>query len=191
MREPILYRICRPIIKLFTILWFNPKIINKELIPSAGRIVLAGNHTSIFDCILLISCTKRTVHFLAKEELSHGLKKIIFKNMGIIFVNRKIHDKDALKNAVNILNEDKVIGIFPEGTVSKTNEILPFKIGAVKMASSTDSFIVPFSISGKYKFRSKDLKIKFVEPIKILNVEDLSEQNEKLRKIISSNRGDL
>ncbi len=189
MKEPILYRICRPIIKLFTILWFNPKIINKELIPSEGRIVLAGNHTSIFDCILLISCTKRTVHFLAKEELSHGLKKIIFKNMGIIFVNRKIHDKNALKNAIDVLNNDKVIGIFPEGTVSK-KEMLPFKIGAVKMASSTDSFIVPFSISGKYKFRSKDLRIKFVEPIKIFNVEDLSEQNEKLREIISSNRGE-
>lgn len=191
MKEPFLYRICRPIIKLFTSFYFNPKIINKEFIPKDGKIVLAGNHTSIYDCILLISCTKRTVHFLAKEELSHGLKKVIFKNMGIIFVNRKIHDKAALKSAIDVLNNDKVIGIFPEGTVSKTGEILPFKIGAVKMAAESGSMIVPFSISGKYKFRSRDLIIKFSEPIKIENLSDLSDQNENLRKIISSNRGEV
>jgi 1-acyl-sn-glycerol-3-phosphate acyltransferase len=138
----------------------------------------------------LISCTKRTVHFLAKEELSHGLKKIIFKNMGIIFVNRKIHDKNALKNAIDVLNHDKVIGIFPEGTVSH-GDVLPFKIGAVKMASSTGSFIVPFSISGKYKFRSRNLTIKFMEPIEIYKTDDLSSQNESLRELISSNRGGL
>ena len=49
--------------------------------------------------------------------------------MGIIPVNRKIHDKNALNSAIDILNENKVIGIFPEGTINKTKDIflLPFK----------------------------------------------------------------
>ena len=78
--EPILYRITRPIItSLFKII-YRPEIIGKENIPKEGKIVLAGNHTNNFDCLLLISSTKRTIHFLAKDELVKGAKKIIFKN---------------------------------------------------------------------------------------------------------------
>ena len=188
MKEPILYRIFRPIIKIIIKFFFNPKIINNNFIPNTGRIILAGNHTNIFDCLLLISCTNRTIHFLAKEELSNGLKKYLFNNMGLIYVNRKIHDKNALKKAIELLNEEKVIGIFPEGTISKTNDLLPFKIGAVKMSNVTNSSIIPFSISGNYKFRSKNLRIYFDQPIKIKN--DLTEENDNLRNIIIKNRGD-
>ena len=54
--------------------------------------------------------------------------------MGIIPVNRKIHDKNALKTAEEELLNKKVIGIFPEGTINRTDEVtIPFKIGAVKI----------------------------------------------------------
>ena len=187
MKEPTLYRIIRPIIKKIFCFVDHPKIKGIENIPKKGKIILAGNHTNNLDCILLISSTKRTIHFLAKEELMKGPKKIIFKNMGIIPVNRKIHDKNALNNAIEILNEDKVIGIFPEGTFNRTKEtILPFKIGAVKMASTTSSKIVPFIITGKYKpFIKNDLKIEFLKPIQIPKEKDLTTYNEKLMNIIS------
>ena len=80
MKEPRLYRIVRPILTFLFKLLFHPHIINKENIPLKGRIVLAGNHTNYLDCLLLISATKRTIHFLAKDDLSKGVKKIIFNN---------------------------------------------------------------------------------------------------------------
>ena len=185
MKEPKLYRIVRPIIKILFYILYKPTIIGKENIPKEGKIILAGNHTNNLDCILLISSTKRTIHFLAKEELMQGFKKIIFKNMGIIPVNRKIHDKNALTNAINILNENKVIGIFPEGTFNRTkNTILPFKIGAVKMASVTKSKIVPFTITGKYTLFQKNIKIQFLNPIEIPKSKDLTTYNENLMNII-------
>ena len=182
--DPLLYRITRPIIKIFINIIFRPKYIGLENIPESGSVVLAGNHTKIFDPLLIMSCTKRTVHFLAKDELNKGFKKLIFKNMGIIPVNRRIHDKDALRKAKDFLSNGALIGIFPEGTVNKTvKTILPFKIGAVKMAHDTGSLVVPFTIKGKFRLFN-NLRIEFFKPYKIKS-DDLSYENKKLMDIIS------
>ena len=143
---------------------FRPRIVGRNRIPTNGRIILAGNHTNYLDCVLLISCTKRTIHFLAKDELLKSPIGFIFKGMGIIPVNRRIHDKMALNSGIDTLNSNGVIGIFPEGTINKTSDvILPFKIGAVKMASVSGSKIIPFTITGKYRLLNSSLKIEFLE----------------------------
>ena len=88
--------------------------------------------------------------------------------MGIIPVNRSIHDKNALNKAIDVLNKDALIGIFPEGTINKTKDIImPFKIGAVKMASETNASLVPFTIKNKYKLFRKSVIIEFYKPYKI------------------------
>lgn len=169
LNDTLLYRISRPIVTILFKILFRPKIIGKENILENTSVVLAGNHTSNLDCLLIISSTKRTIHFLAKDELIHGIKKHLFLNMGIIPVNRRIHDKEALKSAKEVLSQKKAIGIFPEGTINKTEDtIMPFKIGAVKMAHDTSSFIVPFVISGKYKLfgGNEGVRIEYFTPYK-------------------------
>ena len=189
MKDAILYKILRPLITGFYKLFFRPKFIGTENIPISGRVVLAGNHTSNFDAALLISATKRNVHFLAKKELWNGPKKIIFGNLGLIPVDRKSKDGNALIIAERYLKKEKLIGIFPEGTTEKTGELLKFKKGAVKMATDTNSPIVPFVITGKYKLFSKDLTIKFLEPIKCDG--DIKEETERLMNIIKEERENL
>lgn len=188
MKEPILYRTVRPIIKILFNFIFKPTYIGLENIPKEEKCILVGNHTSNLDCLLLISSTKRTIHFLAKDSLIKGFKKIIFQNMGIIPVNRKIHDKNALNSAIDILEENKVIGIFPEGTINKTDDIImPFKIGAVKMASTTNSTLVPFTIKNKYKVFKKSVILEFYKPYKInTQKRDLTDENKHLMNIISN-----
>jgi len=181
-KEAILYRILRPIVTVLVKLIYRPKIIGSKNIPKEGRIILAGNHTNIFDCLLLIASTKRSIHFLAKDELWKGIKKILFSNLGLIPVNRRQKDHKALESAYSYLRDEKVIGIFPEGTIGKKG-ILPFKMGAVKMAGVTDTKIVPFAITGKYKIFSNNLKIVFGKTIKIDNKE-LEHENDELRNII-------
>ena len=186
MKDAILYKILRPLITGFYKVFFAPKIIGTENIPKSGRVVLAGNHTSIFDAPLLISSTKRNVHFLAKKELWDGPQKIIFGHLGLIPVDRKNKDGNALIMAERYLKKEKLIGIFPEGTTEKTGEMLKFKKGAVKMAIDTNSLIVPFVITGKYKLFSKNLTIKFLEPIKCSN--NIKEETERLMNIIKKER---
>lgn len=184
MKDVILYRITRPLIKVFMKMFFRPTYIGIEFLPTDNNFILAGNHTSYLDPLLLISSTDKTIHFLAKDSLLRGIKGILFKNMGIIPVNRKIHDKNALKTAEEELLNKKVIGIFPEGTINKTEDItIPFKIGAVKMAQDTDTLLVPFTITGKYKIFRKSVVIEFYKPYKIND--NLTSENTKLREFIS------
>ena len=185
LEVPLLYKIVRPIVKVLVITIFRPKYIGLDNIPESGPVVIAGNHTNILDCVLLLSSTKRCIRFLAKDSLYKWPTSIIFKNLGIIPVNRSIHDKNALKKAKEFLNKGALIGIFPEGTINRTNDIImPFKIGAVKMASDTDSLIVPFTITGKYRPFKNDLTIKFQEPYKIEGT-DLDKENDKLMNKIA------
>lgn len=170
-------------------LLFRPKYINKKNIPKNVPVVLAGNHKSNFDCASLVCSTNRVVHFLAKKELLDTKMKWFFKGMGIIPVDRKNKNPQALQEAIKNLNENKVIGIFPEGTTNKTNDIImPFKYGAVKMASETNAYIVPFSITGEYKFFGR-LKITFGEAYKIGT--DLEQENKILmNKVIDLIKGE-
>ena len=185
MKDEILYKISRPVIKVLFNFFYKPTYIGRENIPFSGSFVLAGNHTSYLDPLLLMSSYKRTIHFLAKDSLIKGVKGLIFKHMGIIPVNRKIHDKDALSEAKNALSDNQVIGIFPEGTINRTKDVtLPFKIGAVKMAKDTDTLLVPFTITNKYKLFRKSVTIEFYKPYKV--VDNLDIENNKLRSFISS-----
>lgn len=179
------YKVIRPIMTFIFKLIYRPIIVNKEFIPKSGKIILAGNHTHIFDCLLLLSSTKRQIHFLAKDELMKGVKKIIFKNLGIIPVNRRIKDKSVIPISKKYLSNNLVIGIFPEGTTEKgCGYLLPFKTGAVRLSHETDTYIIPFKIIGKYKPFRKKIKLVFTEPFKANENIELS--NEKLYNIIDS-----
>lgn len=180
------YKIVKPIACFLIKLLFHPKVIGLENIPKTGRIVLAGNHTKFLDPVMLVGVVKRPIHFLAKKELFDGVLCFLVKGMGCVPVNRKIHDKNALSSAIDYLNKDLCVGIFPEGTINRTTDkvILPFKIGAVKMSSETNSEIVPFVITGKYRIIGKSVRLEFLKPIKVS--ENLDESNEMLMNIIEN-----
>ena len=173
-----------PIFKLI----FRPIIINNDVIPTEGKIILAGNHTSMLDPILLMSTTKRHIHFLTKSELFKGPKKIIFDNLGLIPVNRKTKDKNVLKETKEYLKNNKAIGIFPEGTTEKDKypNLLPFKVGAVKLATDTNTKIIPFKIIGKYNL-FKRVKIVFGKPF--ITENNIEKDNKRLYNIINDMKG--
>lgn len=184
-KAPLLYKISKIVLGPIFRLYYNPKIVGKEKIPKDGSIVIAGNHKHLFDQCLTIISTKRCIHYMAKREYFDN-KKIawFFKGTGCISVDRSKKDPKAKELALDVLKDNGAIGIFPEGTRNKTKELLlPFKYGAVSMAQKTDSYIVPFAITGDYKFRSKNLKITYGKPFKV-NKMELSEANDKLYKIV-------
>ncbi len=183
INDTIFYKIIRPLVTLYIKLFYQPIVTGLENIPKTGRVVLAGNHTKWLDPVMLVGITKRQIHFLAKDELFHGLTKPIVKGMGCIPVNRRIHDHDALTKAYDFLNNDLCIGIFPEGTINRTNDIImPFKYGAVKACSETNSPLVLFIITGEYKLFRKRVKIEFLKPLSISK--DLEKENNRIMEIV-------
>lgn len=183
IQDTIFYKIVRPIVAFLIRLLFRPQVEGLENIPKDGRVLLAGNHTKWLDPVMLVGVQKRQIHFLAKEELFHGITKFIVKGMGCVPVNRKIHDKNALHSAYQFLEKDLCIGIFPEGTINRTDDvIMPFKMGAVKACYTTKSQLVPFVVTGKYKLFRRGIRVEFLKPLKIGS--NLEKENERFMKIV-------
>ena len=82
----------------------------------------------------------------------------------------KLH-KESFENAINLLKEEKSIGIFPEGTRNKTDQLLlPLRKGTTLLAKKTNAKIIPFAITGKYR-PFGGLTIEFGEPIDVKNMD--------------------
>ena len=176
------YRFFRAVLGPIFKFWYNPKVINKEYLNVEGPIVIAGNHKHVYDQCLTIVSTKRCINYMAKKEYFDGKLAWFFKAVGCIPVNRSIKDTDATNAALDILKNGGAIGIFPEGTRNKTDKfLLDFKFGAVSMAKKTNATIIPFGLTGDYKFRSKNLVCRFGKPFKVDNME-LKDANDKLYK---------
>lgn len=165
-------------------LWYNPRIEGSDNIPTMGPIILCGNHVHLMDQCSVIISTKRMIHYLAKKEYFDSKFAWFFKMTGCIPVNRAIKDENAKSHAIELLEHGYAVGLFPEGTRNRTKEkLLPFKYGAVSIASKTNALIIPFGISGKYKFRSKDLCIKIGKPFSVNNL-TYEEANKLLKEKI-------
>ncbi len=184
MKEPTLYKIVRPPLAFLFKMVYRPSTEGEENIPKEGKIILAGNHTHLLNCFSVAIATKRCVHFLAKAELMKGIGKYIFPGLGIIPIDRSKSGKEAVVTTEKYLEDGKLIAIFPEGTINRTDDpMMPFKGGAVKIACDADCEIVPFAITGKYKPFKKGPKIKFLPPIKV-EKGSLKAANKKLEEMV-------
>lgn len=134
-----------------------------EKIPREGAAVLIANHRHAFDPIVMAIALKRPVHFLSKKELSSGkLAKWFFSKLLCIPIDRNNMDRAALREAVAVLKDGGILGVFPEGTRSATGEMLPFKSGACYIASQAPCAIVPMALDG-----SERLLRPFSPPVKV------------------------
>ncbi len=149
----LFYNIISKLIVFLGNIYFGGQVIGKEKIIE-GKCLLAGNHTSNFDSYLLFKASIRPIHILAKKELLDGPLGLIFKKMHLIRVDRQNKRHNVKEEVGKLLNEDKIVAIFPEGTFHKSDIILPFKPGVIAYSEEFNTPIVPFAIIGKFKFRS-------------------------------------
>ena len=180
--SPLIYRVCRPFLKLVFYVVFWPRVKGKENIPKNGGAILAGNHVFVLDPFCVGSGTGRCVHFLGKYEIfKYKWSNWLFKQAGVIPVHRQRKDHAALEAAEDYLKAGALVALFPESTIIKPEgiRILPFKMGAIKMAYDTGCPIIPFTVNGKYIPVFGKISITFHEPYYIES-DDLEAEREKL-----------
>ncbi len=183
---PTIYKVLRPFLKFVFYFVFQPRVYGKENIPKEGGAVLAGNHIFVLDPFPVASGTKRCVHFLAKYELfKYKFTNWLFNQAGVIPVHRQTKDRAALDSAEEYIKAGALVAVFPETTIIKPEgvRVLPFKMGAVKMAYDTGCPIVPFTVNGKYLPIVGKINITFHEPFYVES-DDLEAEREKLVQIV-------
>lgn len=190
-RNNTFYIAVRPIFTAIFKLLYRPTIIGKEYIPTEGAYVLAGNHIHALDPILVDVCTKRVVRTLAKSELFDGAFGWFFRKANCISVDLDAKkNPEALKSAIDALNEGYLVNVSPEAARNLEDTLLPFKPGAVYMSKQTNVKVIPYAIYGEYKLFKKGLTIKFSEPVSYVE-NSVEEANDLLYKTITNLRKEL
>ena len=142
----------------------------RENIPVLGGVCFASNHGSIFDVVLALAYIGRPFGFIAKKELL----AVPFINLWIYLLGGLFIDRLNMRKAIKTINEGikriqsgSCMLIFPEGTRSKGQGLLPFKSGVVKLATNSFAPIVPIAITGSYSVFEIDYRVHGV-PIRMV-----------------------
>lgn len=143
-------------------LLFFVRIEGRENIPKGRNCVMMGNHQHIFDPLMLALCVPdREIHFMGKKELwNNKFLGWAFTKVHGFPVDRGNMDMGAIRTAMNVLKDGDTLGIFPEGTRSKTGHMLPLLGGASMLALRSRCDVIPVYIDGNYKpFRRMTVRV--------------------------------
>ena len=163
------YSIVRAIAWIILKIFWRMEIIGIENLPESGGLIIASNHVSYLDPAVLAASVNRKIYFIAKKEIfKNTFISFILKNVNAFPVDRKNIDIIAFKKAINILREEKVLGIFPEGTRSSNGELQELKLGAIKIALKTGIPILPVGISGTHEIYPRGIKFPILFKHKII-----------------------
>ena len=141
----VIYFISYPFFKLF----FRVEIHGRENVPYDGAYIVASNHSSYFDPFIVCLATKRSVAFMAKEELFHvPVLSPVIQELGAFAVNREKLEIATIKSAKDILSKTKwLLGIFPEGTRVRVKQVGKINTGFGYLAKATKTKILPVGIN--------------------------------------------
>ena len=152
----MLRRIIIPLAKGLTKILFKVKVLGAEKLPDGGYII-AANHLSFWDPVFIGAyLSKKKITFLAKDELFKFKPFGAFISaLGAVPVSRGVKDASVVKNSVDILKDNSVVCLFPEGTRIRKGKTATPKKGAVRMASMAGVPIVPVHLKANYRIFSK------------------------------------
>ena len=191
----MIYTLLKPILWLLFKIGLRLNVEGTENIPKDGPLVIASNHLSLLDPPVIGVAATRKVHFMAKQELFVPILGDIYKALGAFPVRRGGADRAAIKHGIDILEDNKVLAIFPEGTRSKTGKLGKAEPGALMMASKAMATIVPCCVMGTdYRRQGRiwpKVTVRFGKPIyfpadAVVNKEFLHEMTENLMQHIAA-----
>jgi len=163
----MLYEILKPLAIFLFKIFFKIEVKGKEKIPKKGRFILASNHTSVLDPVVLGVACPRRLYFLAKEELfKNKLFSLLIKTLGAIPLKRESSDLRAIKKALTLLAEEKPVVIFPQGT--RRGGFGEVKKGVGFLAKKSNSCVVISKIIGTEKILPKGEKRLRLGKIKVI-----------------------
>lgn len=145
-------RLVRTLVKPILTLVYRNEIVGLANLPKSGGVVLACNHQSWIDGILILWLLPRNVRFVVDEgNFSSASRRWLANSFDSILMGSSPKSiARALIAARKALVENEVVGIFPEGTISRTGQLQAFKPGIRKMVKGTNAVIVPIYLQGMW-----------------------------------------
>ena len=168
----------------------RPKVEGLDYVPNSGAAILASNHLAVADSFYLPLVVRRRITFLAKAEYftGTGLKgwftRWFYTAAGQVPIDRS--DADAAQNALDtaerLLNEGRLLGMYPEGTRSPDGRLYKGKTGLARLALQTGVPVIPVAMigtdvvnpPGSTMWRFARVQVKFGRPMDFSRFEGLA-----------------
>ncbi len=176
---------------LFSLLYllvYRMKVSGRENIPEDGPLVICSNHINWFDPTLIAYAVgkRRQVCFMAKAELFKiPIFNCLIRMLGAFPVRRRKADRQAILKALSILDQNKAVGLFPEGTRSKNGQLQkPFN-GPALIILKSGAPVLPVAIKGPYRL-FRPIEINIGKPIHFnfkYDQEDRKIRRENIKKV--------
>ncbi|MFA9446641.1 lysophospholipid acyltransferase family protein [Egicoccus sp. AB-alg6-2] len=197
--NPVYTLVIGAVLLVFRIFSWKVRIVGHEHVPAKGGGVVAANHIGYLDFVFVgygaRKQGKRRLRFVAKREVfDHKISGPLMRAMGHISVDRAGNTRVALREIATALEQGELVGMFPEGTVSRSFMPLAGRPGAVKMAMDAGVPLVPAAVWGTQRIFTKGRKptpargtvvdVRFGPPIDYTAESDPLEVHERLMTAI-------
>ncbi len=162
------YAVSRALCRFLVRALFGFRALQAQNVPAAGAVIVACNHVSYLDPVVLGIGFRRAVTYLAKKELfAIPVLGPIITALGVYPLDREAGGVAAVRAALRALKEGRCVGIFPEGTRNLTGDVQG-KGGAALLGALSGAPVVPAAISGTRGARPfHPIRVIYGEPIRI------------------------
>ena len=167
----VLHTVVPPVAKT---VW-RPRVVGLENVPRTGPVILASNHLSFADSLVIPIVAPRKVVFLAKSDYFAGggvkgtLQKAWFEGMGMLPVDRD-DTKAALASldtALEVLGRGEAFGIYPEGTRSRDGRLYRGRTGVAHLALTAGAPVVPVGLTGTERLQPVGARLPRIVPVTV------------------------
>ena len=174
------------------------EIVNADVVPDKGAVILAANHTSMIDVFFILAALRREAIAMAMAELwKSPLTRWLVEVLGQIPVVRGDSEsgKQAMESASQALEDGALVGIFPEGKCAMPGEVLPYKPGVAVLSKETGVPIIPvrlvnanevLPLDRKFPVFGHQVHVIFGEPIDPDDFATIAELLDEVQRRITS-----
>jgi 1-acyl-sn-glycerol-3-phosphate acyltransferase len=133
----------------FARIYHRVNVVSPQRLPKHGPAILVCNHVSGLDPMLIQSvCPRLIVWMMAREYYEIGVLRWVFKTVEAIPVDRSGRDLAATRAAMRALQAGRILGVFPEGRIETSRELLPFQTGVALLAQKAGVPVYPAYLDG-------------------------------------------
>ncbi len=164
------YKVARAILGPLFKIFFRIQVYGSENKDLDGKMIICSNHIHNLDPFVLSIVFKRQIHWMAKKQIfDNKFLGYLANKVGAFPVDREEADLSTIKKSLKVLKDDKVLGMFPEGTRVKEIDLSMAKAGVTLIGLKSKAPILPVFIDSSYKLFSK-VKVYIGKPIDLVEL---------------------
>ena len=185
-KRPLLYWIFQTLFQMIMRIFYDYKAYGSENVPRRGGVLLASNHESYLDPIIVAMPLRRPISYLARSELfTNWFFGGAILKLGAFPVRQGEGDIGAVKEAIRRLHEGRMLTVYPEGGRTKTGRIAEFQHGFALIVRRAGVPVVPVATHGAYEAWPPHRKLPGLGRVRVMYGKPIDVQGMSAREIVT------